>query len=317
MGKYIVRRLFLLVPVAIVVYTLTFVFIRVAPGDIVDLMLDQGGGGGTRVAAEKLRAQLHLDKPIYQQYFIYSWGLLRGDLGVSFRDGKPVSSELARRAPITLELTMMALVLALLISIPAGVVSAVKQDTPADYVSRVGAVFFLSMPSFWLALLILIFPAIWWGYSPPVVYKSLLEDPVTNLRQLLPPAFVLGSAYAGILARFTRSSLLEVLRQDYIRTARAKGLTERAVIYVHAMKNGLIPVVTMAGLQSATLLSGAVIVESIFNVPGLGNLTMGSIFQRDYAQLQANVLFFAVVVVMINLLVDLSYAWLDPRVRYS
>ena len=317
MGKHIVRRLLLLIPVVFVVYTVAFVFIRVAPGDVVTLLLEEGGGGGTAEAAEHLRAELHLDKPVYQQYLIYTGELLTGDLGTSFLSGRPVTSEIIRRAPITLEITFIAMVAAFLISVPTGVISAVRQSTPVDHVTRVTTVVFLAVPNFWLATMVVVLPAIWWKYSPPVIYKGFLDDPLANLSQVLPAALVLGASYGGVLARFVRSSLLEVLREDYIRTARAKGLTERKVTYRHAMKNAMLPVVTIAGLQFAILLGGAIIVETVFNIPGLGTLTVQAIRQRDYAQLQANVLFFAAIVVLINLAVDLSYAWLDPRVRYG
>ena len=317
MGKYIVRRLLLLIPVVFVVYTVAFVFIRVAPGDVVTLLLEEGGGGGTAEAAEYLRAELHLDKPVYQQYLIYTGKLLTGDLGTSFLSGRPVTSEIIRRAPITLEITFIAMVAAFLISVPTGVISAVRQNTAVDHVTRVTTVVFLAVPNFWLATMVVVLPAIWWKYSPPVIYKGFLDEPLSNLSQVLPAALVLGASYGGVLARFVRSSLLEVLREDYIRTARSKGLTEHKVTYRHAMKNAMLPVVTIAGLQFAILLGGAIIVETVFNIPGLGTLTVQAIRQRDYAQLQANVLFFAAIVVLINLAVDLSYGWLDPRVRYG
>lgn len=283
-----------------------------------DIFMEEVAGTGTgEVVATQLRAELGLDKPIYQQYFISVSRLIQGDLGTSFRHGKPVTDELLRRAPITLELAALAFLIASLIAVPAGVIAALKQDTLADYSARVGAILFLAVPNFWLATILVVFPAIWWNFSFPVLYRSPFEDLSSNLRQMLPAAFVLGSAYAGILARFIRSSLLEVMRQDYIRTARAKGLAERKVIFIHAFKNALVPVVTMAGLQFSILLGGSIITENIFNIPGLGNLMVGSILHRDYAQLQANVLVFASVVVLANLLVDLAYSWLDPRVQPS
>ena len=316
MTQYIVRRLLLLLLVVFTVYTMIFLFIRVVPGDIVDIFMEEVAGTGTaEVVAEQLRAELGLDKPIYQQYFISVGKLFRGDLGTSFRHGKPVTDELFRRAPITLELAALAFFIASLIAIPAGVIAALRQDKLPDYAARVGAVIFLAVPNFWLATMLIVFPAIWWNYSSPVLYRSPFEDLASNLRQMLPAAFVLGSAYAGVLARFIRSSLLEVMRQDYIRTARAKGLVERKVILVHAAKNAMVPVITMAGLQFSILLGGSIITENIFNIPGLGNLMVGSILNRDYAQLQANVLFFAAVVVLANLLVDMAYSWLDPRIQ--
>lgn len=318
MGKYVVKRLLLLLPVLFVVYTIAFVMIRVIPGDIVNLMMEGGGGRGTtQETAAQLRRELGLDRSIAEQYWIQVRQLAQGDLGRSFRDGRPVTQEIRRRAPITIELAALALGIALAIAVPAGVISAIRQDTALDQLTRLGAVLALSVPGFWTGTLLIVLPARWWGYSPPFIYHALLADPKENLRQVLPGAITLGAILAGVITRFVRSALLEVLRQDYIRTAWAKGLSERGVVLRHALRNALIPVATIAGLQFAALLGGAIITESIFNLPGMGTLTIASIRQRDYPQLQANLLLFATVVALVNLLVDVTYAWFDPRIRYS
>ncbi len=318
MGRYIVKRLLLLVPVLFIVYTVAFVLIRVIPGDIVSLMMEGGGGRGTsQSTAQALRKDLGLDRSVPEQYAIQLGRLLHGDLGHSFRDNRPVTNELARRAPITLELAGLALAIALAIALPLGVLSAVRHDTVIDQAARLLSVLALSVPAFWTGTLLIVLPARWWGYSPPVSYHSLSSDPNLNLRQVLPAAVTLGAILAGVVTRFVRSAMLEVLHQDYIRTALAKGLRARRVIVRHALRNALIPVATIVGLQLAGLLGGAIITESIFNLPGLGTLTIASIRQRDYPQLQADLLFFALIVALVNLAVDVAYAWFDPRIRYA
>ena len=318
MAQYIVKRLLLTLPVLFVVYTIAFVLIRVIPGDIVNLMMEGGGGRGTtEETAAQLRRELGLDRPIAEQYFIQVRNLAQGDLGRSFRDNRSVTSEIRRRAPITLELAALAMLFALVIAIPAGIISAVKQDTVVDQGTRLMAVLALSVPAFWTGTLLVVLPARLWGYSPPFVYHALFDDPKENLRQVLPGAITLGAILAGSVTRFVRSALLEVLRQDYIRTAQAKGLRASNVILRHGLRNALIPVATIVGLQLATLLGGSIITENIFNLPGMGTLTISSIRQRDYPQLQANLLVFSVMVTLVNLVVDLTYAWFDPRIRYS
>jgi peptide/nickel transport system permease protein len=317
MGQYIAKRLLLTLPVLFVVYTIAFVLIRVIPGDIVNLMMEGGGGRGTtEETAARLRRELGLDRSIGEQYLISIRNLARGDLGRSFRDNRPVTQEIWRRAPITLELAALSLLFALTIAIPVGVISAVKQDTVVDQGARLLAVLALSVPAFWTGTLLIVLPARFWGYSPPFVYHALLDHPAENLRQVLPGAITLGAILAGSITRFVRSSLLEVLRQDYIRTARSKGLRAFNVIMRHGLRNALIPVATIVGLQMATLLGGSIITENIFNLPGMGTLTIASIRQRDYPQLQANLLMFSVLVALVNLVVDLTYAWFDPRIRY-
>ncbi len=317
MRQYIVKRLLFLIPTAVGVYTLIFVLIRIVPGDIVTLFLEEGGGGGSSKAAEYIRKQLNLDKPIHIQYLLSIKDIFTtGSLGRSFQDDSPVMKGIWERLPVTGELALMTVLISISIALPVGIIAAVKQDTAGDYTARVLGIISLATPNFWLATLVVVFPGIWWNYSPPVIYKYWYEDPMVNLQQMLPAALVLGTGTAGSVSRYVRSQVLEVLRQDYIRTARSKGLRERAVIIRHTLKNAMIPVVTVVGLQIAGALSGSVIAETIFNLPGLGNLTIGSINQRDYPQLQANIFFFSIIIVMMNLIVDLAYGWLDPRVRY-
>jgi len=284
----------------------------------VDLMMADADSGraGDKKTAEALRAKLGLDQPIYVQYLQYMGGLMRGDLGVSIWSGKPAVNEIIKSLPVTMELAILAVIISISISIPAGVISALKQDTPTDYVARVASIMSLSVPGFFTGTLIVLLPAIWWHYSPPIIYVPFWEDPRVNLQQMLPPAFALGAIEAGVVTRMMRTTMLEVLRQDYMRTAWAKGLRDRVVIYRHALKNAMIPVVTIIGLQVAALMGGSVIMEQIFSLPGLGRLTVGSIFQRDYGQLQGNILFIAAFVLMMNLIVDIAYAWFDPRVHY-
>jgi peptide/nickel transport system permease protein len=244
-------------------------------------------------------------------------GLLTGDWGTTLISKRSVWDEIKTRIPVTLELTLLATTFAFIIALPIGIISAVRQDSITDYILRVLSIGWLSIPSFWLGTMLIVFPAQWWGYTPPVGYVDLWEDPLKNLEQLYLPAISLGLALSASLARVTRSAMLEVLRQDYIRTSRAKGLGERLVILRHALRNAMIPVVTLFGLQVGVLLGGTVVLESIFSLPGLGLLTFNAVTVKDYPQVQGLVLFFATVLVTVNLLVDLSYAWFDPRIRYG
>jgi peptide/nickel transport system permease protein len=313
---YLIRRLLLFIPVLLLVYTFVFVLIRIVPGDIVNLMMEGAGGRGTSVATEaELRHELGIDKSIPQQYAIQLQHLLRGDLGRSFRNGRPVTIEIGRRLPITLELASLAILIALSTALVIGSVAALRHDSGADRAISVLSIIALSVPAFWTGTLIVVLPARLWGYSPPFSFSSILDDPGQNLQQMLPAAITLGAIFAGVLTRYVRSSLLEVLRQDYIRTAWAKGLRERIVLMNHGLRNAFIPVITVVGLQVSGLLGGAVITERVFNLPGMGTLTITAINQRDYPQLEANVLVLAFIVLVVNLFVDVAYGWLDPRIR--
>ena len=316
MGNYIARRILQGLLVLVLVSFLVFALVRILPGDAILMQLDQAAAP-TPENLEKARQELGLDRPFLEQYHTWMAGVLRGDLGYSLTSRRPVSQELLKRVSLTSHLAVLSLLIALLIALPIGVLSAVRQDTVADYCARLFAILGLSLPDFWLATVVITFLAIWFRWIPPIGFAPIWVDPARNLSQLLIPAVIIGARLAAVSMRMTRSSLLEVLRQDYIRTARAKGLRERAVIVGHAFKNAFIPVITIIGQQFSVLLGGTVIVEFIFLQPGVGSLMLDAVQLRDYTLIQGAVLFFATVIVVMNLLVDLSYAWLDPRIRYS
>ncbi len=267
--------------------------------------------------ADELRAKLGLDRPIYVQYVDWLGGALRGDLGTSLRSKTPVGEELLNRMPVTAELGVLAMLVALAVAIPVGVLAAVRQDTGADYVARSAAIGMLAIPSFWLGTLVITLPSVWWQWTPPLRYTRLFDDPGKNLGHVAIPAIILGLALSGSLMRLTRAQMLEVMRQDFVRTAAAKGLTERAVIFRHALKNAFIPVLTLLGLQVSILVSGTVVLESIFVLPGMGRYLLEAVQYRDYPIIQGLNLIFATVIVLSNLAVDLLYGWLDPRVKYQ
>src|SRR5437870_6748805 len=315
MYKYVVRRLLLRVPVLLLSSLIVFSLMRVMPGDaLIALMGESGNVDGKQLA--KLRNDLGLDKPYHEQYLLWLWQMVTFNPGDSIFTNEPIPVALKRAIPVTLELAALALVLGLVIAVPIGVLSATRQDTSADYAGRVVAVSGLSMPEFWLGTLVITFAAIWFRWIPPIGYTSFWDSPLRNLQQFLLPAAVLGFRLSAATMRMTRSTVLEVLREDYVRTAWAKGLAGRMVVYKHALKNALIPVVTIIGGQLGVLLAGTVVVESIFALPGMGRLTVEAILYRDYPVVQTNVMLVAGTLVTLNLLVDLSYAWLDPRIRY-
>lgn len=315
MAQYILRRLLLIIPVLFVVSIFVFGAVRIIPGDVCRLVLQT-----PEVSEEQckvVRHSLGLDKPAVNQYLDWIGGVLQGDFGDSMISKRDVWNEIRNRMYLTAELALLSATFAVAVAIPIGVYSALKQDKMADYLLRFITIGWLSMPSFWVATMLVTFPAKWWGYSPPVGYEHIWQDPMKNLEQLYQPAFALGLALSASLARLTRSSMLEVLRQDYVRTARAKGLRERVVLSRHALKNAMLPVVTLFGLQFGFILGGTVVLEQVYALPGLGTLLLQSVNLKDYTQVQGLVLFFAVLIVFINLVVDLSYGWFDPRVRYS
>ena len=315
MRTYVVRRalngLLVLWLVSIVIFSL----VRILPGDAVIMQLDQAAAPTPEILS-RARQELGLERPFLVQYRSWITSAVQGDLGRSLITRRPVTQELLKRINLTSHLAVMSIIVAMLIALPIGVLSAVKQDTASDYIARFLAVLGLSLPDFWLATVIITFLAIWVQWIPPIGFAPLWEDPARCLGQLLIPALIIGARLAAVSMRMTRSSLLEVLHQDYIRTARAKGARERAVIVRHALKNAFIPVITVIGQQFSVLLGGTVIVEFIFLQPGVGSLMLDAVLLRDYTLIQGAVLFFAVVIVVTNLLVDLSYAWLDPRIRY-
>jgi peptide/nickel transport system permease protein len=316
MYKYIIRRLLLAVPVLVLSSLVVFGLMRVMPGDALTALMAESGNVSER-ELQKLRKELGLDRPYYEQYLIWAWQMISLDPGYSIFTSEPIPVALKKSIPVTIELALLAMVLGLVIAVPVGVLSATRQDRLSDYVGRFIAISGLSLPDFWLGTLVITFAAIWFAWIPPLGYASIWESPWRNLQQFLLPAAVLGFRLSAATMRMTRSTLLEVLREDYVRTAWAKGLGERIIIYKHALKNALIPVVTIVGGQLGTLLAGTVIVETIFALPGMGRLTVEAILFRDYPVVQTNVMLVAGTLVTLNLAVDLAYAWLDPRIHYQ
>jgi peptide/nickel transport system permease protein len=337
MRAYIIRRLLLIIPTLFILTILVFLSVRFIPGDVIDIIegrmyYEAGGGTGDSLDREAVERMLGLDVPVYVQYGRWmgvlptpDWmtgkprfnGLLQGSLGDSLFGGLTVRERIIASLPVTIELGVLALVLGQLIALPIGIYSAIRQDTPADYAGRTIAVIGMATPNFWLGIMVMIFPAIWWGWAPPLQYISFTEDPLGNLGILIIPSVILGTALSAGMMRMTRTMMLEVLRQDYIRTAWSKGLRERIVIIRHAIKNALIPIVTLIGMQLPILVGGSVIMENIFNLPGLGGLLVSGLTERDYPMVSGVNLFFATVVIGVNLMIDLIYPYLDPRVRYN
>jgi peptide/nickel transport system permease protein len=315
MHKYVLRRLLLAVPVLLLSSLIVFGLMRVMPGDALTQLMGESGNVGEKELA-KLRRDLGLDRPYHEQYAIWLWQMVSLNPGHSIFTNEPIPVSLKKAIPVTLELTVLAMLIGLVIAVPVGVLSATRQDSTPDYVGRVVAVSGLSLPDFWLATLVITFAAIWFSWIPPIGYVSIWESPWKNLQQFLLPAAVLGFRLSAATMRMTRSTVLEVLREDYVRTAWAKGLGGRIVVYKHALKNALIPVVTIVGGQLGVLLAGTVVVETIFALPGMGRLTVEAILFRDYPVVQTNVMLVAATLVTLNLVVDLTYAYLDPRIRY-
>jgi len=313
MGRYLIKRMLSVIPTVFGISLVVFFMIHLVPGDAVDVLL---GTSQTPESAKALRTLFGLDQPLHEQYLTWLGRLLQGDFGTSLRTGQTVLHMVWVRFPITLELAIAAMFVSLLIAIPAGIVAALKQNTPIDYSLTVLSFLGLSTPSFWLGTLLIIVFAIVIPVLPPAGFVSLREDPVQNLKSLILPAFTLGTGLAAVVMRMTRAALLEVIRQDYIKTARAKGLRERAVVLRHALKNAFIPVLTTIGLQVGYLLGGTVIIEQIFSWPGVGRLTLDAVLQRDYPLVQGTVMLFAFGFILVNIVVDLLYAVLNPQIHY-
>jgi peptide/nickel transport system permease protein len=317
MRSYIIRRLILIIPTVFIVSVIVFTTIRLIPGSIVDYIVSSYEFQ-THADLQTVRHELGLDKPVVEQYGIWMGQvLIHGNLGKSMIDQTPVSEEVAARWPITVELGLLALIVAQIIAIPIGIYSAIRQDTISDYFARSFAIIAISIPPFFLATLVIVFPSIWWHYMPPLYVVSITKNLAGNLKMFIIPAIVLGVGYAGLTMRMTRTMMLEVLRQDYIRTAWSKGLNERVVVLRHALKNALLPIITIIGSQVSLLIGGSVIIENIFQLPGMGQLFINAIGQRDYTLVESIVLLYAVAIVIINLLTDLTYGMLDPRVHYN
>ncbi|MFC1977784.1 ABC transporter permease [Chloroflexota bacterium] len=332
MSSYVIRRLLLIIPTLVLVTLIVFFSVRFIPGDVIDLMMaEMIGEEATSVDIElteqQLREQLGLDVPVHIQYGRWVGilpkkdgnfgGLFQGNLGTSLWRKTAVTEEIFQRVPVTVELGLLAFIIKLMVSLPIGVYSAVRQDTVRDYAGRTFAILAISVPAFWLATMVIVYPSIWWGWSPAIQLINLVEDPIGNLKQFLLPAFIMGLLATGSTMRITRTMMLEVLRQDYIRTAWAKGLSERTIIVRHALKNAMIPVVTVIGVSFPVLLAGSVVIESIFALPGAGRLLISALNTRDYPVISGINLLTAGVILTVNLGVDLTYAYLDPRIRYK
>ena len=320
MAQYVIRRLFLFIPTLILATMMVFALFWIVPGDAAMMILTGEEGEGGRVDIEdleRLRSELGLDRPIYVQYGEWVFNLLKGDLGTSIWYRIPVMDELKDRFIVSMELAVMAILMAFVAAVPLGVISAVKQDTKGDYASRIFVLIGIAMPTFWIGILTVYALAYIFNWLPPLGYAKVWEDPLTNLQQLIFPALVLAFHDLAFTARVTRSSMLEVMREDYMRTARSKGLSEWVVTGRHALRNALLPVITVSGYQFGRLLGGVIIIEVIFVVPGVGSFLIDAIVHRDYVVLQAVVLLTAAVVLVLNLVIDLVYAVLDPRIRYG
>ena len=319
MQAYIAKRCLLFIPTLLLATLLAFLLLRVIPGDpaLVKLAGETGDARFTQAELHDLQVKLGTDKPLYVQYGKWVWGMLKLDFGTSMFFEEPVVDDLIAKFPITLELTVLAMLLAIIIAVPLGLVSAIKQNTPADYIARIISITGIALPNFWVGILIVYLLVLLFAWMPPLGYANLWDDPVTNLQQFIFPALALGFFEMAFVARVTRSSMLEVYREDYTRTARGKGLAERVVIVRHALKNALLPVVTISGFQFGRLLAGTVVIENIFMIPGMGRLLLDSVFHRDYTEVQAIVMVITVSVLILNLVLDVIYGWLNPRIRYS
>ena len=313
MRKYVLRRLLIATSSFFLASLVVFSLPRMIPGDVVQLMLEERAYGKD---LEDLRAKLGLNRPIHIQYFEWAGRVVRGELGESLWTKRPVLEELGRRLPVSLKLGLLALLFSVSIALPIGILAAIRQDSLADYVARSLAIVGLSVPGFWIATMVILLPSLWWNWSPPIQFTEFSVDPWAHVSQFIIPAFILGIASSAAIMRLTRAQLLEVLRQDYVRTAWAKGVRESAVVLKHSLKNSLIPVITVLGIQIAQILGGTVIFETIFGLPGMGRFLFDAINQRDYPVIQGVNLVIVSVVVLMNLAVDACYAYLDPRIRY-
>ncbi|MBW2622504.1 MAG: ABC transporter permease [Deltaproteobacteria bacterium] len=315
MSRYFFKRFFLLFPTIFIVSIFVFSIVRFIPGDIVEIMASEQGYG---YDAEEMREILGLDQPVHTQYFDYIYNIFRfGDFGYSLWSGEAITKELADRLPVSAQLGIMALFFTICTGVPIGVISALKQDTALDYILRSYTIGGLSVPGFWLAVMFLTFSALWFQWVPPMKYVPFTESPLGSFKQMITPAFLMSIAMSAGIMRMTRTMMLEVMREDYIRTAKAKGLNYWTVVFRHALKNAMIPVVTIIGMQVTLIVGGTVIMESIFSLPGMGRYLLGAIQQRDYPVIQGVNLIICSVIITMNLLVDLTYGYLDPRIRYQ
>ena len=342
MQAYIIRRLLLVIPTLLIASVVVFFSVRFIPGDAIDLMVPnyaQFNTGRDDVCAgafisdkkeetdstdgeecvdpgDALRSHLGLDQPSHVQYGKWLAGLMQGDLGKSIWTNIPVLEDILIRLPVSIELTLLTILLSLVIALPVGIYSGIRPETNSDYLLRSFAILLITVPSFWVATLVVVLPALWWQWTPPIAYISFFDDPIGHLKMMLLPAVIMGMLFSGGTMRMTRTMILEVLRQDYVRTAWSKGLRERVVVLRHVLKNTFIPLVTILGLQIPYMIGSAVIIEQIFSLPGIGQLMFNALTRRDYPMVSGINITLACMVLLINLLVDLSYAWLDPRIRF-
>ncbi len=316
MTRFVVKRLLLMIPTLVSVGVLVFFLMRIVPGDIVALRFEGESSFASRESLSIERHRLGLDEPVWKQFLAWSGGLLRGDFGTSMWTGAPISEELRLRFALSLQVAVMSTIVAVAIALPLGVLAALRQDTWVDYLVRVVSIAGLATPSFWLGILFILFLLVVFHWLPPMVYTPFWISPGQNLAQLIWPALAVGYRYSAVATRMTRSAMLEVLREDYIRTARAKGLWQQLILSRHALKNALLPVLTIIALEFAFLLGGLVVTEQVFNLNGLGQLFVDAVAHRDYTLIQALVMLVAFVFIMVNFFVDLAYALIDPRIRY-
>lgn len=319
MAQYFTRRLLFMIPTLFFISLIVFFSIRALPGDVIDMMVAEmsGSGASVEISRTQMLHDLGLDLPVFVQYGKWVGGIFRGDLGLSLITRRPALEMMLQRLPVSMELGVLAMLFTALLSLPLGIWSAIRQDTVSDYIGRSVAVAFIAIPGFWLGTMVMVYPSIWWNWSPSISFVSFVENPLENLKMFLLPAFIIAMATTGGMMRWIRTMMLETLRQDYIRTAWSKGLKERTVIIRHALKNSLIPVVTVFGYMVPMLVGGSVIIEQIFSLPGIGRLMLESLLKRDYTLVSAINLLIAIVVLATNLLVDIAYGWLDPRVHYK
>ena len=317
MQRYIINRVLLMIPTLFGVAIITFVLLRVVPGDVVLLKLAGDGGRVDESVLQQERARLGLDKPIALQFVDWTLGAMRFDFGLSMWTGRPIVQEVAIRLELSLELTILASIIATLLAVPLGALAALRQDTWVDYAIRLFSIGGLAMPGFWVGIITILCLLVFFHYLPPLTFTPLLKDPLANLSQLIWPALTVGYRYSAVATRMTRSTLLEVMRDDYVRTARAKGLAELVVVLRHAMRNALLPVVTVIGLEFAFLLGGLLVTEQVFNLNGIGKLLVDAVVRRDYTMTQALIMLIAGAFVVTNFVIDLLYVFLDPRISYS
>jgi peptide/nickel transport system permease protein len=329
MRAYLIRRILLIIPTLLLVTIIVFMLVRFVPGDVLDMMVSEWTTeGSTDIQdVEDLRHALGLDAPIYTQYGRWLgivpqetgefYGMLQGNLGHSLWDNEPVVDIFKSRLPVSIELGILSLLISWSIALPIGVFMATRQDSLMDYTGRIFAIVMLSIPGFWLMTMVIVYPSIWWGTMPNIVYIPITENLIENLKQFLLPAFLTGAATSALTIRLTRTMMLEVLRQDYIRTAWAKGLSERTVLMRHAVKNAFIPIITVVGAQVPAILAGQIVTEQIFALPGIGRAFLDALNQRDYPIISAINTMVATAILVMNVVVDITYAWMDPRIRYK